>query len=146
MLILSNNSMGRSTPASCAIAVKCKTAFVDPPKAMSTRMAFKNAFKFMILRGVKFSLTTSTTLFPLSYAIIFFFEDTASEVPQNGSDMPKASDAHAIVFAVNIPEHAPAPGQAFKIKLSKSTLDIFFCLYAASASNVSWTKSNLCIL
>jgi len=51
--------------------------------------------------------------------------------------MPSASAAEAIVFAVNIPPHAPSPGQtAFSISVSSSRV-IRPARQAPTASNAS---------
>ena len=46
------SSRVRSTCASCAIAIRCRTALVEPPSAMTTVIAFSNAFLVMIWRAV----------------------------------------------------------------------------------------------
>ena len=46
------SSRSSGTPASWAIASRCSTAFVDPPKAMTTAMAFSNASRVRICRAV----------------------------------------------------------------------------------------------
>ena len=46
------SSIVRSTSASCAMASRCSTALVEPPKAMTTAMAFSNAGFVMMSRAV----------------------------------------------------------------------------------------------
>lgn len=46
-----------STPASCAMASRCRTVFDEPPIAMSIDMAFRNAFRVAIERGSTASLS-----------------------------------------------------------------------------------------
>ncbi|CAB4845544.1 unannotated protein [freshwater metagenome] len=46
------SSSVRSTSASCAIASKCSTAFVDPPSAITTVIAFSKAFLVRMSRAV----------------------------------------------------------------------------------------------
>jgi hypothetical protein len=43
--------MVNSTPASCAAASRCSTVLVEPPMAMSSVMAFSNAWNEAMLRG-----------------------------------------------------------------------------------------------
>ena len=50
--ILSKSSRDKSTFASWAIPSKCKTALVDPPKAITTAIAFSKASFVMISRGL----------------------------------------------------------------------------------------------
>src|SRR5690606_3617374 len=57
-----------------------------------------------------------------------------------GNDIPKASIADAIVFAVYIPPQAPAPGQALCITSWNSDSSIVpatFCPYASNAEIIS---------
>ena len=49
----SNSSSGRSTPSRPAMAGRCATAFVDPPRAMQTRIAFSKAARCHDLRWSK---------------------------------------------------------------------------------------------
>jgi len=46
------SSMPSSTPAARAMAIRCKTAFVEPPRAMMTTMAFSNEARVMMSRGL----------------------------------------------------------------------------------------------
>ena len=58
----SKSSSERSTCASCAIASRWSTAFVEPPRAMTTAIAFSKASLVMIWRGripISSSLTTA---------------------------------------------------------------------------------------
>ena len=54
-----------------------------------------------------------------------------------GSDIPSASAALAIVFAVYIPPHAPSPGQIARSMMSTSSRDISPRAQAPTASNAS---------
>ncbi len=47
----SKSSSSSSTPASCAIASRCSTAFVDPASAITTAIAFVNASFVRMSRG-----------------------------------------------------------------------------------------------
>src|SRR5919199_730542 len=58
------SSRVRSTSASWAMAMRCRTAFVEPPNAMTTAMAFSNASLVMICRAVMPLRRSSTTAWP----------------------------------------------------------------------------------
>jgi hypothetical protein len=53
-------------------------------------------------------------------------------------EMPRNSSAVDIVFAVNWPPQAPAPGQATDSSACTSSADIVPALWAPTASNTSW--------
>ncbi len=60
------SSSSSSTPASLAMARRCRTALVDPPTAMVTAIAFSNASLVMICRGripARISSMTASTGF-----------------------------------------------------------------------------------
>jgi hypothetical protein len=40
-------------PTACAMAIRCSTALVDPPSAMMITMAFSNAARVMMSRGLR---------------------------------------------------------------------------------------------
>ena len=46
-------------PASCAAARRCRIVFVDPPIAMSSAIAFSNAFVVAMFRGRSDSSSSS---------------------------------------------------------------------------------------
>ncbi len=58
------SSIVRSTSASLAIASRCSTAFVEPPKAMTTAMALSNASLVMMSRARIPLRSRSTTASP----------------------------------------------------------------------------------
>ena len=125
------------TPASCAIAIKCRTVFEDPPRAISTRTAFSSALTVTISLGRTCCFTRPTTRWPLSYAIRCFALRTAIAVAHIGSDKPMASVRHAIVFAVYIPWQEPHVGQASASRISLSLSAMSPALNFPTASNVS---------
>ena len=57
-----------STFASCAMASRCSTALVEPPKAITTAIAFSNASLVRMSRAVIPRRSSSTTALPLSRA------------------------------------------------------------------------------
>ena len=62
-------SVSNSTPMCLAIAVIWICAFVEPPIAELTTIAFSNAFLVITCDGVKSSFTNSTIRKPVLYAI-----------------------------------------------------------------------------
>jgi len=45
------SSMPSLTPHECAMAIRCRTALVEPPRIMVRTMAFSNAARVMMSRG-----------------------------------------------------------------------------------------------
>ena len=103
---------GIGTPASWAIAVRCRTLLVEQPKAMSTRRALANAAGVITSRGRRFFASTCMICMPASLARRVRAAATAGIVPLPGSAIPIASLRQFIELAVNMPEHEPQPGQA----------------------------------
>ena len=66
-LILSKSSSVRVTPASRATARRWSTAFVDPPVAMTARIAFSIAGRVMICRGRTSSFRSSSARRPAAF-------------------------------------------------------------------------------
>ena len=129
------SSSVRSTSASFAIANKCKTAFVEPPNAMTTVIAFSNASRVRISRGlISFSIKFMTAS-PARWQSSILFCDTASCAELFARLSPNASIADAIVFAVYIPPHAPGPGMAVCSTSSKVASSIAPLDKAPTASN-----------
>ena len=58
------SSSSSSTRASLAMAMRCSTAFVDPPSAMTTAMAFSKAALVMMSRGRMSAASSSMTARP----------------------------------------------------------------------------------
>src|SRR3990167_7238230 len=112
LLILSKSSKLKLTPTAWAIASRCKAEFVEPPNAITTVIAFSNAFFVIISFGVMFFSSIWTTYFEDSKHSPFFLGSSAGIEEEFGNDMPNASIAEAIVFAVYIPPQLPAPGHA----------------------------------
>ena len=104
----SKSSSTKGTPARPAIASKCTTAFVEPPIAMSVRMAFSNASRVRIRDGVRSSRTISTIRLPLASASWYRRESTAGMAAPPGIIMPRASAIDAMVEAVPITVQCPA--------------------------------------
>ncbi len=101
------------TPTDFAIAIRWITALVDPPNAITTVSAFSNALSVMMSRGFK-SFSNKARIAFAAFTDSFDFSLLSAGLDEvKGNAMPSASIADAIVLAVYIPPHAPAPGQAF---------------------------------
>src|SRR5713101_5320817 len=98
------------TLADEAIAIKCSTALVEPPSAMTTVIAFSNDRRVNICRGVNPNLIKLTAAAPARAQSSRFCPEIASWAELFGRLMPSASMADAMVLAVYIPEQDPGPG------------------------------------
>ena len=76
--ILVKSSRSKSTPMQCAIAKRCKTAFVEPPRAMTTAIEFSKAFFVMISLGFKSRSSKCFIASPAFWQSNFLSYDTAS--------------------------------------------------------------------
>ena len=123
------------TPAEFAIANKCRTALVDPPKAITTVIAFSSDFLFIMSLGLISFLTQAIKALAESLQSIFLELDIATCAELFVKLIPKASIAHAIVFAVYMPPHDPGPGIAFFSIAYNSELEISLFAFFPTASN-----------
>ena len=67
-LMTSKSASSSGTFASRATARRCKTAFVEPPVAITAAMAFSSASRVMTCRGVRPALRFSTARRPAAKA------------------------------------------------------------------------------
>ena len=136
---LSKSSRERSTLASWAIAIKCSTAFVDPPSAITIDIAFSKASFVIISLGFKSRLIKLLTAFPASKESNNFVFEVASCAELFGRLIPMASIAEAIVFAVYIPPHEPGPGIALDSISNNSISEICpsECFPTASKTDIT---------
>ncbi len=111
-LIASKSSRSSATPASRAIASRCSTALVDPPVAATPAMAFSSAARVRIVRGVRPAAIARTATSPACLATAARAWAVAGTFALPIGEIPRNSQASAIVLAVNCPPHAPAPGHA----------------------------------
>ena len=95
-----------------AIAIKCKTALVDPPSAIMTLIEFSNALRVIMSDGFMSFSKRLSIAFPILLQSIFFSFEIASWELLPGKLIPRASIADAIVLAVYIPPQEPGPGRA----------------------------------
>ena len=108
----SKSSRASATPARPAIAGKCTTAFVDPPRAMSTRTAFSKASRVRMRLGRRSSPTMATIRRPAASARRSRRESGAGMAAMPGRVRPRASVRAAIVLAVPITMHVPVEGKS----------------------------------
>ena len=99
----------------------------------------------MMSNGFKSSSINFFIAFPVSLDIEFLILLFAGIEEENGNDIPNASIAEAIVFAVYIPPQAPDPGQDFFIISLYSLLSIVPITFSPHASNAE-TISNFLFL
>ena len=142
-LMRSKSSIVSSTPASFATASRCSTAFVEPPVIATQPIAFSSDSFVMILLGVRSLFTSSTTSRPHSSATLPFLPSSAGTIPLPIGEMPSISNAVAIVFAVNWPPHAPAPGDAWCSRSARSSSERSPAACAPTASKTSWIVTSL---
>ena len=108
----SKSSSPNSMPSSRAIAIRCRTPFVEPPVAATQAAAFSSASRVISCEGRRSRRTTSITRRPAASAASALPSFVAGMPESAAGLMPRKSSAVAIVLAVNIPPHAPAPGHA----------------------------------
>ena len=118
--IVSKSSRARGTSAAWAIARRCSTAFVEPPIAITTEIAFSSAFRVRIFRAVRPRRIASASTRADSAVLSAFSASSAAIVDEPVRLIPSASKAEDMVLAVYIPPQAPAPGMAFRSIASSS--------------------------
>ena len=111
------------------MASKCKTALVEPPRAITTMIAFSKAARVRMSPGQMLSSIKRKTASPASTQSRTLSSETASCAELFGKLIPRASMAEAIVLAVYIPPQDPAPGMA-----QDSTSSSSFCVIEPAAS------------
>ena len=136
-LIRSKSSMSRSTPISLATASRCRTPLVEPPLVAIAAIAFSRLSRVMMSLGFWPRLRTSMTRPPASLATSTLCGSIAGTPEENG-EIPSTWNAIAIVFAVNCPPQAPAPGEAASSTSVSSSSVIRPAACAPIASNTSW--------
>ena len=108
----SKSSSVKSMPSSRAIAIRCSTPFVEPPVAATQAAAFSSAGRVISCEGRRSRRTTSITRRPAATAASALRSCVAGMPESADGLMPRKSSAVAMVLAVNMPPHAPAPGRA----------------------------------
>ena len=111
--ILSKSSMVMGMSNSCAMAMRCSTALVDPPEAQTAAMAFSMRLARDDLRRTDaFAGEVHDDAAGLAARPRAFSADMAGTPEIIMGEMPRNSPAMAMVLAVNWPPQAPGPGQA----------------------------------
>ena len=108
----SKSSIVTSTPASRAISGTWRSAFVEPPIAAWTTIAFSNASRVRIFRGVMSSASRRMTCFPAARAYRRSFVSGMGTTAEPGRARPSASDSTWPVEALPMNWHAPHVGHA----------------------------------
>ena len=130
------------TPAAWAIAMRCRTALVEPPSVMMSVMAFSKASFVMISRGVMPSLIMFMTAAPASKQSMSLSLLTAAWAPELGRLMPMASIALAMVLAVYMPPQEPSPGiECSSMSWSCASLILQFACCPTASKTVTMSAS-----
>lgn len=115
------------TPAVAAMARKCRTPFVLPPRAIVITNAFSKDRLVRRSRGlISRSMQTLMASAALTHSRILAGE-VAGVDEEPGRVNPMDSMALAMVFAVYMPPQAPAPGQAccsMSVRISSWDLEV----------------------
>ena len=114
-LMRSKSSMESLIPISWAIASRCNTAFVEPPEAHTLAMEFSRASRVMMALGRKSRRYSSNTFAPADRATSFLPSQAAGTLALPMGEIPRNSQAIAMVLAVNCP-----PGHALSSRHARS--------------------------
>mmetsp|Transcript_29597 Transcript_29597/g.28325 ORF Transcript_29597/g.28325 Transcript_29597/m.28325 type:complete len:202 (-) Transcript_29597:688-1293(-) len=123
--ILWKSSRVISTSTALAIAIKCSTALVLPPRTITIVIAFSKAFLVIISLGLRSISKRVKMASPASLHSAVLRGSSAGVEEEKGRAIPIASIAVAIVFAVYMPPQAPGPGQEFSTISCLSSSVIF---------------------
>ena len=102
------------------MAKRWRTAFVEPPTAITTVIAFSKAFRVRMSRGRICRRTASANTSAERAALSAFSSSSAAIVEEPGRLIPIASNTDDIVLAVYIPPQEPIPGHAWRSTSSSS--------------------------
>ncbi len=111
---------------------------MEPPLDAIAAIAFSSDCFVMMSDGRWPRASTSMTSLPHSTATSALVASSAGTMAAPTGEMPITSKAMAIVFAVNWPPHAPAPGEAACSSSDSSSSLIFPAAWAPTASKTSW--------
>ena len=111
---------------------------MEPPVAARATIAFSSASRVMIDDGLVSLRTRSRISRPACSAAAGFAGSSAGMSFAPEGLIPRNSSSVAIVFAVNWPPQAPAPGQATLSSSWTSAALIVPTACAPTASNTSW--------
>ena len=100
-------------------------------------MAFSSESCVITWLGRRSSARTRITSSPICSATVALSDTSAGTMADPPGEIPSASNAQAIVFAVNWPPQAPGPGLATSSRERSSSSDILPAAWAPIASNTS---------
>ncbi len=129
------SSRDSATSTVCAMAIRCSTALVEPPRAITTVMAFSNASRVRMSRGLMSRSSSLSTASPAARQSSSLSLSSAFWAELPGRLMPRASMALAMVLAVYMPPQEPAPGIASSSTCFTSISDLSPLAWAPTASN-----------
>ena len=141
--ILSISARPNSMPASPASAGTCRHAFVEPPSAAATVIAFSNDAFVRIMDGRRSFSSASTRVAAARRTIASRAGSAAAAMPCPGTVSPSASEMLAIVFAVYMLAHEPLPGSATHSSSVRSSRLILPVAWAPMPSYTSWIETSL---
>jgi hypothetical protein len=110
---------------------------VEPPEAQTQAIAFSSESRVITLLGRMSSASTLITSSPIRSATLPLSSPSAGTIAEPPALIPSASKAQAIVFAVNWPPQAPAPGLATPSSSCSSSSLMSPALWAPIASKTS---------
>ena len=111
--------------------------------AITVVMAFSNALRVRMSRGRRLAWISRTTAAPAAAESRFLSSETAACAELFGKLKPSASIAEAMVFAVYIPPHEPAPGHACCSRSANAASDSFPAACCPTASNTETMSTGL---
>ncbi len=111
---------------------------VEPPLVATAAIAFCSAGRVITSLGRWPRRSTSITSSPHCLATSSLRPSSAGTIADPAGEMPSASNAIAIVLAVNCPPHAPAPGDAASSSSCSSSSVILPEANWPTASNTCW--------
>ncbi len=121
----SKSSIDSSIPISCAMARRWSTALVEPPEAATLAMAFSMPVRVMSFDGRRSLRAAAMTSSPAVREAACLSGDVAGTPERSMGEIPRNSQAMAMVLAVNWPPQAPAPGQAEASSTSSAASSIW---------------------
>ena len=110
---------------------------MEPPEALTQAIAFSSELRVITRLGRMSSARTRITRSPICSATVALSESSAGTIAEPPGEIPSASIAQAIVFAVNWPPQAPAPGLATSSSERSSSSVMLPAAWAPIASKTS---------
>ena len=111
---------------------------VEPPLVATAAIAFASDCLVITSLGRRPERRTSITSSPHCTATSSLRPSSAGTIAVPAGEIPSASNAIAIVLAVNWPPQAPAPGEAASSSSCSSASVILPAAHSPTASNTCW--------